>query len=64
MEAQEHPYRIWQTDPLIAALVEILREADETNDPAFIQAAINLQDRFLRMDIAGMEDLLVNAEKG
>lgn len=52
---------LWHTEPLIVALNEILREADETDNPEIIQRAINLQDRFLRLDIRGMEDLLNRA---
>jgi hypothetical protein len=54
---------IWQTKPLIVALNEILREADETDEPQLIQRAINLQDRFLKLDIQGMEELLRKAER-
>jgi len=52
---------LWQTDPLISALNEILREADETDDRQLIQRAINLQDRFLRLGVRGMEELLNSA---
>lgn len=52
---------LWRTEPLIAALNEILREADETDDPKLIQRAINLQDRFLKLDMRGMEELLNKA---
>jgi hypothetical protein len=51
----------WRTEPLITALNEILREADEIDDPKVIQRAINLQDRFWKLDIAGMEELLNKA---
>jgi Caspase domain/ATPase family associated with various cellular activities (AAA) len=51
----------WQTEPLIAVLNEILREADESDDPKLIQRAINLQDRFLKLDMRGMEELLNKA---
>ena len=53
--------QLWQTQPLISALNEILREADETDDPQLIQRAINLQDRFLRLGVYGMEELLDRA---
>ena len=53
--------QLWQTQPLISALNEILREADETDDPQLIQRAINLQDRFLRLGVRGMEELLDRA---
>lgn len=52
---------LWRTEPLIVALNEILREADDTDDPKLIQRAINLQDRFLKLDIRGMEELLNKA---
>ena len=53
--------QLWETQPLISALNEILREADETNNPQLIQRAINLQDRFLRLGVRGMEELLDRA---
>lgn len=39
----------------------ILREADELDDPELIQKAIALQDRFLKLDLQGMEDMLNSA---
>ncbi|MEB3218379.1 MAG: ATP-binding protein [Nostocales cyanobacterium 94392] len=51
----------WHTEPLIAALNEILREADERDEPQLIQRAISLQDRFLILGIHGMEELLNKA---
>ncbi len=54
---------LWQTAPLISALNEILREADETDDPKLIQRAIDLQDRFLRLGIRGIEELLNSAAR-
>jgi hypothetical protein len=53
--------QLGQTKPLISALNEILREADGTDDPQLIQRAINLQDRFLRLGVYGMEELLNTA---
>jgi hypothetical protein len=50
-----------KTDPLISALNEILREADETDDQQLIQRAINIQDRFLRLGVRGVEELLNRA---
>ncbi len=49
------------TKPLIVALNEILREADETDNPQLIERAINLQDRFLQLDLRGMEEFLNRA---
>ncbi|MEO1376168.1 MAG: hypothetical protein AAFW70_18015 [Cyanobacteria bacterium J06635_10] len=40
---------------------EILREADEGDNPQLIQRAISLQDRFLILGIRGMEELLNKA---
>jgi len=53
--------QLWQTQPLISALNQILREADQTDEPQLIQRAINLQDRFLRLGVRGMEELLDRA---
>jgi hypothetical protein len=61
LEMIVNPNLLWHTEPLIVALNEILREVDETNEPQLIQRAINLQDRFLRLDIQGMEELLNRA---
>ena len=63
LKRREGPIQIWGTEPLIAALVEILREADETEDLALIQRAINLQDGLLQLNIHGMQDLLERAGK-
>lgn len=52
---------LWRTQPLIAALNEILREADETDDSELIHRAISLQDCFLRLDLHGIEELFVKA---
>ncbi|MBD2492091.1 hypothetical protein [Aulosira sp. FACHB-615] len=54
---------LWPTQPLIIALNEILREADETDEPQLIQRAIDLQDSFLKLDIQGMEELFRKAER-
>jgi hypothetical protein len=61
IETKMRSHQIWHTQPLITALNEILREADETDDPELIQRAINLQDRFLRLDIYGIEELFAKA---
>lgn len=61
LETKMRSHQIWHTQPLITALNEILREADETDDPELIQRAINLQDRFLRLDIYGIEELFAKA---
>jgi hypothetical protein len=61
LETKMRSHQIWHTQPLITALNEILREADETDDPELIKRAINLQDRFLRLDIHGIEELFNKA---
>lgn len=57
LEGQDGQQRLWHTEPLVAALIEILREADESDDQDLIRRALDLQDRFLRLDIYGMDDL-------
>lgn len=57
-ELLENPQQVWRTESLVAALVEIMREADESDDQMIIQRVIALQDRFLKLDIRGMNDLL------
>ncbi len=59
----ESPHQIWHTEPLIAALSSILREADETDDPVLISRAVRLQDQFLRMDIYGMADYFKHTDQ-
>ncbi len=54
-------FRIWHPQPLITTLNGILREADETDDPELVQRAINLQDRFFRLDIRGIEELFTQS---
>jgi hypothetical protein len=48
-------------ESLIVALLEILREADDSDDPALIGRAIALQDRFLGLGVIGMEEMLDKA---
>lgn len=55
------PHQIWHTQPLVAALKEILSEADESDNSELIQRAISLQDRFLKLDVYGIEELLARA---
>ncbi|PSB30818.1 AAA family ATPase [Chlorogloea sp. CCALA 695] len=50
-----------RTQPLIKALNEIFREADETDDLNLIQRVIKLQDHFLKLNINGIEELLAKA---
>jgi hypothetical protein len=42
---------------LVSTIFEILREADERDDPELIRRIINIQDRFLSMGLHGIEDL-------
>ena len=63
IETQGNTYRFWNAEALIMTLNEILREADETDDPELIQRAIALQDRFLRLNIRGIEEFFASAEK-
>jgi len=48
---------------LVSAVLEILREADETDDLALVRRAVALQDAFLPYDIYGMETLLDSASR-
>jgi hypothetical protein len=61
LEREMLPHQIWHTQPLITALNEIFSEAGETDDSKLIQRAISLQDRFLRLDVYGIEELLAKA---
>lgn len=51
------------TESLVAALANIFREADESDDKEMILRAVRLQDHFLRMDIRGMDDFFEQAVK-
>ena len=55
LSALNPPPDIWRSEPLISALSAILREADETDDEVLIRRAVRLQDKFLRLDIHGMD---------
>lgn len=55
--------QIWHTGPLLSALTAILREADESDDPELIRRAVTIQDRFLRMDLHGIDGLFAEAER-
>ena len=60
IESEQQPL-FGDSKPLIIMLNAILREADKLDDPQLIQRAINLQDRFLKLDIPGMEQMLNKA---
>jgi hypothetical protein len=62
-EAMEKPLLLWPKEPLVIALAEILREADQSDDQDLIRRAVQLQDRFLRLEIDGMEELLDRATR-
>jgi len=55
--------QFWNSEPLLTALNNILREADESEDAAMINRAVRLQDQFLRMDLHGMEEFLEQAAR-
>ncbi|MBI3800512.1 MAG: hypothetical protein HY268_26490 [Deltaproteobacteria bacterium] len=63
LEQRNQSQGFWPTEPLIATLIEILREADETDDATMIQRAIQLQDRLLKMHLRDMETLLDRAAR-
>ncbi len=42
---------------MVPVLIEILKEADETDDPELIARAVKLQDDFLRLEVAGVHEL-------
>lgn len=52
---------LWPSEPVVSALVEILREADERDDESLITRVIRLQDCFLMLGVRGMEEMLDNA---
>lgn len=60
IESEQQPL-FGDSKPLITMLNAILREADELDDPLLIQKAIALQDRFLRLNIRGIEEMLNSA---
>lgn len=57
----ESSHELWRTESLISTLSSILREADETEDELLIRRAVKLQDKFLRMDIHGIDDYFMQA---
>jgi len=63
LEQRDQSHGFWPTEPLIATLIEILREADETDVATMIQRTIQLQDRLLKMDLHDMETLLDRAAR-
>lgn len=52
----ESTRRLYEGKSLIQALNSLLREADETDDGQLINRVIGLQDRFLQLDLYGIED--------
>jgi hypothetical protein len=63
LEGVGDPVRLWPTDPVIAGVASILREADQTDDESLIHRAVTLQDRFLRIGIRGIEELFDQASQ-
>jgi hypothetical protein len=61
LSAIEHPRLLFHTKPLIAALLEVLREADDSDDTQLIARAIALQDEYLTLGLSGMEEMLDKA---
>ena len=57
------PHGLWSTEPLVSALAELLREADEADDPALVSRTIRIQDRYLRLNVKGMDELLSRAAR-
>jgi hypothetical protein len=48
---------------MVPILLELLREADETDDPELISRVVKLQDRFLSLDVLGVDELLNNSAR-
>lgn len=61
IEGVEPPCRIFHGDGLISAYLQIMREADLSDDPELITRAISLQDRLLELGLHGMWDALNKA---
>jgi hypothetical protein len=59
----ESSHQVWRTESLISALSVILREADESDDESLIQRAVKLQDKYLQMNISGIEDFFDQASR-
>lgn len=55
LESFDPPMELWHAEPLISTLIAILKEADETDDPKLIEQAIELQDRYLKLNLHGFE---------
>jgi hypothetical protein len=63
LERNHRLQRLWHSQPLLITLVEILREADESDDATLIRRAIQLQDGFLRLELNGLEALFEQASR-
>jgi len=48
---------------MVPILLELLREADETDDRELISRVVKLQDKFLSLDILGVDELLDNSAR-
>jgi len=57
LDRRSEPCNIWSKEFLLPALTAILREADQADDGTLISRAITLQDRLLRMNVYGMDEL-------
>lgn len=48
---------------MVPILLELLREADETDDPDLISRVVKLQDSCLSLDVLGVDELLDNSAR-
>lgn len=64
LTAADTPHTLIDAKPLIAAMLEILREADDSGDLNLINRAIALQDRFLMLGLTDMDAMLDEAGRG
>lgn len=49
--------------PLISALTLLLRDADQRDDERLITQVISVHDRFLKLDLYGMDEMIREAER-
>ncbi|CAA6810026.1 MAG: Unknown protein [uncultured Thiotrichaceae bacterium] len=61
--SSEYARQMYDGKSLIQALNSLLREADETDDEELIARVIRLQDRFLQLDLDGIDDFFKAVEK-
>lgn len=51
-------FHLLHAEPIVSSLLELLKEADQTDDEDVIRRVIQLQDKFIELEMPEFEELL------